>query len=221
MRRADLSVVTADELGPGDAFGDACMLDEHRALTSGRRDSLNSNNDDGGDGDGDDDGDDDNNKKDDDISKKKKRSTKTREEREEEQEEQEVVPPAEPSALPRGRLPLASTTSGQEAERDKRRLEVPEKPGAFPAGSGEAGLTDAVDGSRGGGGGGGGGPNANPNAGRSMETYQTLEPTRLVLVLKADFHRIPELLKHCSHTFEVISACQQADAGGCVWLKYR
>lgn len=32
LRRADLSVVIADELGPGDTFGEACMLDERRLL---------------------------------------------------------------------------------------------------------------------------------------------------------------------------------------------
>ena len=33
LRRADLSVVTSDELGPGDTFGEASLLDERRSLT--------------------------------------------------------------------------------------------------------------------------------------------------------------------------------------------
>lgn len=37
LRRADLSVVTADELGPGDTFGEACMLDERRTLRRNSR----------------------------------------------------------------------------------------------------------------------------------------------------------------------------------------
>lgn len=45
LRRADLSVVIADELGPGDTFGEACMLDERRLLgrSSSHPHALNGN----------------------------------------------------------------------------------------------------------------------------------------------------------------------------------
>lgn len=37
LQRTDLNVVTADELGPGDTFGESCMLDEHRGLRGSSR----------------------------------------------------------------------------------------------------------------------------------------------------------------------------------------
>lgn len=190
MRRADLSVVTADELGPGETFGEACMLEEHRTLAERRRGILDRNDDD-------------------DITSSKNNNTDETalRERAEEQLKPEGGRPRDSSGRPRG-----ATAPGRETEKYERRPEAPEKSGEHSAGSGEAGLTDGVDAS------GGGGPNPNPNVGRSMETCQTLEPTRLVLILKADFHRIPGLLKHCSHAFKVMLG-KERDALGVVTLK--
>lgn len=42
LRRADLSVVTTDELGAGDTFGEECMLDEKRHCKTNNP-HLNSN----------------------------------------------------------------------------------------------------------------------------------------------------------------------------------
>lgn len=185
MRRADLSVVRADELGPGETFGEACMLEEHRASVL-RRSSLNNH---------DDDDDDDGSSS---SSNNNKDNTASRKGPKEETME-EGGPPINPSASP-----CVTVAAGGETKTHERRFEAPEKSDAYPAGPGEAGLAAvAVDAS------GGGGPNPNPNLGRSMETYQTLEPTRLVLILKADFHRIPGLLKHCSHAFEVMRGDRQ------------
>eukprot|EP00903_Cladosiphon_okamuranus_P017020 g15687.t1 len=177
MRRADLSVVTADELGPGESFGEACMLEEHRTLALRHGGSLND-----ADADADDNG----------------NGSNT-------QSKDETIPEGWAKEDMNGEGDRANdscehlhqtTTTDREKEKQERRSEAPDNLDACPAGSGEAGLADGVDAS------GGGGPILNPNLGRSMETYQTLEPTRLVLILKADFHRIPGLLKHCSHAFK-------------------
>eukprot|EP00752_Nemacystus_decipiens_P017735 g15902.t1 len=167
MRRADLSVVTADELGPGETFGEACLLEEHRAL---RRSCSNNDDDDDNDRNG-----------------GNKDNTAPREGA---KEDKEGGTPRDFST-PRRKV----TVPSRETESHEPSLEAPKKSDACSV-PGEAGLVDAVDPSR------AGGPNPNPYAGRSMETYQTLEPTRLALILKADFHRIPGLLKHCSHAFK-------------------
>lgn len=185
MRRADLSVVTADELGPGETFGEACMLEENRALLALRRSSLNNDDSEGN------------------SNSNSSSDTASREGAREQTKGEGDARTG--SSAPPG----ATTAARRETEPHEPKLEAPEKMIAHPVGSGEAGLADAVDASE------GGGPNLNPNAGRSTETYQTMEPTRLVLILKADFHRIPGLLKHCSHAFKVME-WERADVCVCV-----
>ncbi|CAM9868643.1 unnamed protein product, partial [Ectocarpus sp. 6 AP-2014] len=159
LRRADFSVVTADELGPGDTFGEACMLDEHR-ITAQRRRNSNCNENAGGGAQGSGGAD----------------------------------------------KPPGSLTSPREVnDSGSPRVEVPEDKGT-PQYQPEEPLTEGAGLPGRGGTGGrarvGSGSGSSPGTGRSMETYQTLEPTRLVLILKRDFYRMPGLLKHCAHAFK-------------------
>ncbi|CAM9788396.1 unnamed protein product, partial [Ectocarpus fasciculatus] len=164
LRRADFSVVTADELGPGDTFGEACMLDEHR-ITALRRRNSNCNDQnacEGAHGSG--------------GADEPPGSSKSPREVNE-------------SGSPRLTVP-------EEEGRQQNQPEEPLMEGADLPGRGGTGVRARA------GSGSGSGSGSSSGTGRSMETYQTLEPTRLVLILKQDFYRIPGLLKHCAHAFK-------------------
>ncbi|CBJ32014.1 expressed unknown protein [Ectocarpus siliculosus] len=159
LRRADFSVVTADELGPGDTFGEACMLDEHRITAQRRRNSnCNENACEGAQGSGG-------------ADKPPGSPTSPRE--------------VNDSESPRVVVPKDKGTPEYQPEE-------PLTEGAGLPGRGGTGGRARV----------GSGSGSSPGTGRSMETYQTLEPTRLVLILKRDFYRMPGLLKHCAHAFK-------------------
>ncbi|CAM9338673.1 unnamed protein product, partial [Ectocarpus sp. 4 AP-2014] len=163
LRRADFSVVTADELGPGATFGEACMLDEHRITAQRRRNSnCNENACEGAQGSGG-------------ADEPPGPSTSSREVNE--------------SGCPRVAVPEDKGTQQHQLE------ETLTEGAGLPIRGGTGGRARVGSGS-------GSGSGSSSGTGRSTETYQTLEPTRLVLILKRDFYRIPGLLKHCAHAFK-------------------
>ncbi len=176
-------MVTADELGPGDTFGEACMLDEHRTMTLCRRNGGNGNGITRGGDDEDDDNDDsaevDGNFDGGDFDK-------------------------ETSHQEGGQPPHRSLESQLEAMVD------PKAPSEPPGGVHETPGGGINGGGTGAGAGSGLDDGIGAVTGRSMETYQTLEPTRLILILKDDFYRISGLLRHCAKSFMVMGNIKRA-----------
>ncbi|CAM9469558.1 unnamed protein product, partial [Hapterophycus canaliculatus] len=175
LRRADLSAVTADELGTGDTFGEACMLDEHRTSALRRRHISGSN-----------------------TSSTSGGGNRV-----------PCTSPADSPASPYGaviekagvaEISGSSCLTALKPEKEEVKQQCMQPHSA----SVERTRSPAEGAPPGGVGGGvaGGGSGSSLGAGRSMETYQTLEPTRLILILKDDFFRIPGLLRHCLQSFK-------------------